>query len=365
MLQGMNVDAMQSGLVEGMEDVEHLHSRIHYLRTGKRTGFRGPRLPFEERHHPLSEGTLEVTLEHAMRHLNWMWNERRMSRDDWNAPGYDAGETAKFPKGLLPLKGDNAPQSHYERYVRWAKKNKAVEKPITSLPELVAKAFLTDPQYRNFPRWEGLVAGAFYPDFGERVRYCREKQPGWEDLAETLGEALRENAYWRQENFRDQLPQNVSFAMEKGDPANFLINLAISGFHFTRQWLQIVIESRSFLLLRTMIRRSPELFRVITPRRLLLRICADGRFPDDESSKLIRALEAKVPGIVSSTVDVFGDTPLWYTFYRYQYGGHRPSLFWKEDSAKTRRTLIALGCDPDRKNKMGLSWRDVKCVMKR
>lgn len=66
MLRGLNVDAMQSGLVEGMEDVEHLHSRIHYLRTGKRTGFRGPRLPFEERNHPLSEGTLEVTLEHAM-----------------------------------------------------------------------------------------------------------------------------------------------------------------------------------------------------------------------------------------------------------------------------------------------------------
>ena len=210
-----------------------------------------------------------------------------------------------------------------------------------------------------------MAAGAFYPDFGERVRYCKERQSGWEDLAESLGEALRENAYWRQENFRDELPQNVSFAMEKGDPANFLIHLAISGFHFTRQWLQIVIESRSFPLLRTMIGRSPELFKVITPRRLLLRICADGRFPDDESSKLIRALEAKVPGIVSSTVDVFGDTPLWYTFYRYQYGGHRPSLFWKEDSAKTRRTLIGLGCDPDRKNKMGLSWRDVKCVMKR
>ena len=50
MLQGMNVDAMQSGLAEGTEDVEHLHSRIHYLRTGKRTGFRGLRLPFEERH---------------------------------------------------------------------------------------------------------------------------------------------------------------------------------------------------------------------------------------------------------------------------------------------------------------------------
>lgn len=49
MLQGMNVDAMQSGLAEGTEDVEHLHSRIHYLRTGKRTGFRGLRLPFEER----------------------------------------------------------------------------------------------------------------------------------------------------------------------------------------------------------------------------------------------------------------------------------------------------------------------------
>ena len=365
MLQGLNVDAMQTMLVEGLMEVKHLQSRIRYLRTGKRTGLHASRLSFEERHRPLGECTFEVALENAIRHMNWMWNERWMSREDWKTPGYDAMETAKFPKGLLPLKGDNAPRSHYGRYVRWAKKNKAVEKPITSLPELVAKAFLTDPQYRNFPRWEGLVAGAFYPDFGERVRYCREKQPGWEDLAETLGEALRENAYWRQENFRDELPQNVSFAMEKGDPANFLINLAISGFHFTRQWLQIVIESRSFLLLKTMIGRSPELFKVITPRRLLLRICADGRFPDDESSKLIRAIEARVPGIVSSTVDVFGDTPLWYTFYRYQYGGHRPSLFWKEDSAKTRRTLIALGCDPDRKNKMGLSWRDVKCVMKR
>lgn len=72
-----------------------------------------------------------------------------MSRENWNAPGYDAGETAKFPKGFLPLKGDNAPRSHYERYVKWSKKNKAVEKPITSLPELVAKAFLTDPRTRS------------------------------------------------------------------------------------------------------------------------------------------------------------------------------------------------------------------------
>lgn len=198
-------------LHEAIENLERLNAMLYLARTGEMPKGWKRRLDGSDRIN-------EAALEHV----------------DWNAPGYDAGETAKFPKGFLPLKGDDAPRSHYERYVRWAKKNKAVEKPISSLPELVAKAFLTDPQYRNFPRWEGLAAGAFYPDFGERVRYCKERQPGWEDLAESLGEALRENAYWRQENFRDELPQNVSFAMEKGDPANFLIHLAISGFHFTR-----------------------------------------------------------------------------------------------------------------------------------
>lgn len=358
----LNLSAMRSNLNEAMADLEHLEDRIHFLRTGEVRGCFASRLGYQERRLPISEYTLQNTLEHSIRHLNWMWNERKMTDDELKAgsPSW----TQYCPVGILPqmVRGFSP---MYLRYKMWKAKQKGPRKLVGSLADLVSRAILIDPwfQLEGVERWN--YGKVFYPDFNERVRYCREHQPGWEDVAESVGEALREAAYWRWRYFCDQYPQ-VKTAIENGDPKGFFRQLGAEGFRFSRQWLRLIVDEQGWDLLARLIRRSEELFKVIEPRRLLFGICADGRFKDKVAAKLVRMLERRCPGIVAKTVDIFGDTPLWYTLYRYQHGGKgvAGSLWQHENMGSLARVLKALGCDPDRKNKMGLSWRMVKCRMK-
>ena len=358
----LNLSSMCSNLNEAMADLEHLEARIHFLRTGEARGWFASRLAYQERRLPISESTLQTTLEHSMRHLNWMWNERKMTDDELKAgaPSW----TQYCPVGILPPTRRRS-RLMYMRYQEWKEKQRVQEKPISSLADMVSRAILIDPRFRleGVERWASDKV--FYPDFNERVRYCRERRPGWEDVAESVGEALRESAYWRRYCFCDQHPK-IQTAIEKGDPEEFFRKLASAGFRFTRQWLRLIVDERGWVLLERLIRRSEEVFKVVKPRRLLLNICADGRFPDKVAAKLVRVLERRCPGIVAKTSDVFCDTPLWYTFYRYQHGGKgvAGSLWWHEDMGNLVRVLKALGCDPDRKNKLGLSWKDVKCLIK-
>lgn len=361
----MNVETMMHDLHEGLEDLKSLHTRIRF-RLGKRMTKEDWReLGREERKRPLDRWALEVTLGHTMRHLNWMWNERDMEDREVRPDS----ATDCFPREVMRLGNGNfhdSARSYYDRYLAWKSRQRQCEKPCASLCQGVARLFLSDPRYHRDDVARLWPGGVVYPDLNERVRYCRNRGEGWEDVSESVGEALRMNAYGRELSLWDGLSANIRNAIKRGNPAEFIMQLSISGhgYKLTRQWLRLIVAERGWRLLENLILHSDELFELVSPRRLLLKICADGRYDDAAAVQLVRALESRFPGLAKSVVDVFGDTPLWYTLYRYQrcasvIGG------WKEDPSRLCSELVyRFGCDPNHKNSAGLSWRAVKCAMK-
>ena len=96
---------------------------------------------------------------------------------------------------------------------------------------------------------------------------------------------------------------------------------------------------------------SDEIFSLRTPEEWLFTIC--NYFPGVAAVSFIKQVEYKFPGIVKNVRDPWGCDLLWHTFYN--------EVVWNELYARNERNLVQqclidLGCDPDKKNDLGLSF---------
>jgi len=319
-------------------------------------------MPFRERRYPLSDGDLGISVEHVLHHLNWCWNERHCAHAGSRKMS-SPSETNYRPKFCV-AKIDLIKSTHripplnassYVRYVRkW--KNKRI-RPMNdeSLARLVARALLMHPLFSLSRALQAKSPCSFYPDFNTRKGYCREKLDGCRDLRWALGDVLRVSAYWRESSEYGSLQQ----AFSTKDSQVFCLHLSIAGQRLSMKHIRMMVDCGKFELLEDLFAKVPRAWKFISPRELLLWVCADGRFNDEAAARLVKMIESVAPGIVARTTDVFGDTPLWYTLYRYQYGGHVNSGGWQENAPKLERLLRRLGCDPHGVNRLGLSWASV------
>ena len=67
------------------------------------------------------------------------------------------------------------------------------------------------------------------------------------------------------------------------------------------------------------------------------------------------------PGIVKETKNPWGCNLLWYTFFNYIFFNdtfyhYRHDSDYDESIRKVQSVLLELGCDPDEKNDLGLSF---------
>ena len=96
---------------------------------------------------------------------------------------------------------------------------------------------------------------------------------------------------------------------------------------------------------------SDEIFSLRTPEEWLFTIC--NYFPGGAAVSFIKQVEDKFPGIVKNARDPWGCDLLWHTFYN--------EVVWNELYARNERNLVQqclidLGCDPNKKNDLGLSF---------
>jgi hypothetical protein len=95
---------------------------------------------------------------------------------------------------------------------------------------------------------------------------------------------------------------------------------------------------------------SDEIFSLRTPQEWLFTLC--NYFHLSAAIDFIKHIEEKFPGIVKNTIDPWGNDLLWHTFYNDEV--------WDPDYKRTinsiQQCLIDLGCDPDEKNDLGLSF---------
>lgn len=128
----------------------------------------------------------------------------------------------------------------------------------------------------------------------------------------------------------------------------------------TRPMLRDILHSDDTgNLAEHVLKNRPKAFKLMTPREILLHVCMT--CPNDaKSARIVRAVLKKDPD-VCRRVDRNGFTPLVYMllshrhmtgYERYQFPepGPRPEL---------EALLIGNGCNPDLKDRFGLSWREL------
>ena len=247
----------------------------------------------------------------------------------------------------------------------------------TSLPcgrkELLLAAALQDKTLRKSLRvrlWrclvmEGYVFPSYVPGTGWNVPaplfdhpavrgwICQTKREGWEDLRCSDPQFFRGDIV---KQFKTDAEKKAMEAIEKDSPSGLLMPLSIEGRNLPVKYAQAALAKNALKIVTYLSCNNPAFFKFITPRQLLFYVCAN--WNNDETIPLVALLEKENPGLVKDSVDVFGHDALWYTLYQ------RDRFNRATDAAKRAldpldRTLIELGCDPDRTNDLGLSYNDL------
>lgn len=98
---------------------------------------------------------------------------------------------------------------------------------------------------------------------------------------------------------------------------------------------------------------SDEIFLLRTPQEWLFTLC--NYFHLAAAIDFIKHIEEKFPGIVKNTIDPWGNDLLWHTFYN--------DKVWNPLDKRTvnsiQQCLIDLGCDPNKRNELDLSFNSV------
>ena len=143
---------------------------------------------------------------------------------------------------------------------------------------------------------------------------------------------------------RYAIPDPLLRAAESDSVSIFEINREFENRQVCDSLLQFLIRSNAAKCFAYLLANYPtRVFKLRSPQEWLLTVC---RCAGDELAVAAAdELERQFPGIVASTRDPWGGSPLWSTFCK---------LGPKE---KLRSELIRFGCDPDEENEIGLSYR--------
>ena len=98
---------------------------------------------------------------------------------------------------------------------------------------------------------------------------------------------------------------------------------------------------------------SDEIFSLRTPQEWLFTLC--NYFHLTAAIDFIKHIEEKFPGIVKNAIDPWGNDLLWHTFYNDKVW----NPLYKRTVNSIQQCLIDLGCDPNKRNELDLSFNSV------
>ena len=146
-------------------------------------------------------------------------------------------------------------------------------------------------------------------------------------------------------------------AFKEDRTAEFEMRRAVEGERVSRRMVAAMLrDSCGTETTLRMVLEEPEARRVFPSTEMLFYVCAwcgDGK----KTVKLAEALCGAEAGIAAA-VDGWGLTPLDYASWGWSERG------WHWDG-QVEETLLRLGCDPQRENRFGFSFADVKAAKRR
>lgn len=150
---------------------------------------------------------------------------------------------------------------------------------------------------------------------------------------------------------RYSLPESIIDALQSDSMSAFEMTRFMLGRDFTKTFFLSAIDYGAEKTFLEMLEKySKEIFSWHTPEEWLFIIC--NRYNEEAATiPAIRIIEEKFPGTVKNAKDPWGANLLWNTFFLEHY-------YWRnrETVEKLQVELMCLGCDPDEKNDLGLSF---------
>ncbi|MBR4172089.1 MAG: nicotinamide-nucleotide amidohydrolase family protein [Kiritimatiellae bacterium] len=207
------------------------------------------------------------------------------------------------------------------------------------------------------PRRVTLPDVLFDHPFG-RYWCCARKMAGYRDLVCSVPAAFEADTSMYEKNspaWKRWSP--VIDAIEKDKPGKTFLGLSLKGTKFPKRLVLHALRRGAKNVLRAFYGKCPKSMQAEFPLRALLFYLASG-WEIPEAVEYIRMIAEIAPDLIRDTVDARGNTALWYTLYREAEEGQKwPSTFSADNELAA--VLVELGCDPTRKNALGLSWADI------
>ena len=158
-----------------------------------------------------------------------------------------------------------------------------------------------------------------------------------------------------------KLPGALFEAIKRDSISSFEINRLINGKKISLQIIYSVLSYNAENIMQLLLNKySNELFRYRSPQSWLFIICQ--YYCTNTAVAMIKKLEEMFPGIVKETKNPWGCNLLWYTFFNYIFFNDNFFYHYRHDSdydesiRKVQSVLLELGCNPDEKNDLGLSF---------
>ena len=169
---------------------------------------------------------------------------------------------------------------------------------------------------------------------------------------------------------RYMISKQLQQAIEDDDVAMFEMQKTIEGMHLTKTFMCDLLTSHNACpnIIISLIKTSDEMTSVFPPDEMLLYVCSCGGRAEN-SVAAVRVLFDRVPDCIH-VLDPFGLTPVDYVFFNPRVDDERrvisrcsfapgPNdpvpICWND----LVHLLVQLGCNPDHKNKYGISSMDV------
>ena len=258
----------------------------------------------------------------------------------------------------------------------------AVGMPIPGLnmpyyPEHVTQM---EPYHDDSRRYGGYDQSVYMLSVNRRVQnvfaehpfvrelYASTSWPGHEAASTRLLDRVDE---WNQEEWEEGPPSDPGIeAFDEDLPSKCLIMFDLMGGEFSPRLLSHLARGRQKENLAALVRERPALVESVLPlERLPFLLSSAGDW--ELAEKVVRAVEKQRPGTVARTSDAFGNTPLTYMWFassnRFYWWDPGERQVWAPgDIVADRRAwgryeacLLELGCDPRRRNHLGLSAEDL------
>jgi hypothetical protein len=153
-------------------------------------------------------------------------------------------------------------------------------------------------------------------------------------------------------NFRENaLPTQILQAIKRDSVSELEIARLLNNKKISLSIMYAILTYNAGSTINFLLKKySDEIFLLRTPQEWLFTLC--NYFHLTAAIDFIKHIEEKFPGIVKNATDPWGNDLLWHTFYNDEV--------WDPDYKRTinsiQQCLIDLGCDPDEKNDLGLSF---------